>query len=164
MDNDLCQANCDLVYLLKPQRNTEFLRVSPCPCVPVVQTVPFTVPHSINPKKKKPLPKGSGLHASFNIYLLPEHVDAVEHFSSLVQDGYGQFFGSQFLGSQFFGSQFLGSQFFTSQELSFLHSILAFFLAFFLPPSVDAMDGKDNKMAASIATSNFFILRNLINK
>ena len=102
---------------------------------------------------KKPLPEESGLNVSFNIYLLSEHVDAVEHFSSLVQDGYGQFFGSQFLGSQFF----------TSQELSFLHSILAFFLAFFLPPSVAAMAGRDITLTASIATSKFFILKNLIN-
>jgi hypothetical protein len=109
-------------------------------------------------QNKKPPPKESGLNVSFNIYLLFELADAVEHFSSLVQDGYGQFLGSQFLGSQFFGSQFFGSQFFTSQELSFLHSILAFFLAFFLPPSVDAMAGKDIRLTASSATSNFFIL------
>jgi len=88
-----------------------------------------------------------------------EQVEAVEHFSPLVQDGYGQFLGSQFLGSQF-----LGSQFFTSQELSFLHSIFAFFLAFFLPPSFAAMAGKDSKLTASIATSIFFILKSLINK
>jgi hypothetical protein len=82
------------------------------------------------------------------------HLDAAEHFSSACggQGGNGQFFGSQFLGSQFFGSQFLGSQ-----ELSFLHSTFAFFLAFFFPPSFDAMAGKDNKPAASIATRIFFI-------
>lgn len=40
-----------------------------------------------------------------------------------------------------------------------VHSVLAFFLAFFLPP-FSAIAGADNKVTASIATSNFFILKN----
>jgi hypothetical protein len=72
----------------------------------------------------------------------------VKHFSCLEQVGYGQQ-----VGSQFFGSQLL-----MSQDLSFLHSILAFFLAFFLPPPFAASTGEAIKVTASIATSNFFIL------
>lgn len=101
---------------------------------------------------KKATPCGSGSNVSFNIYLLPEHAGVGGHFGSLGQ-GNGQFFGLQLLGSQSFGSQF-----FTSQTLSFLHSVLAFFLAFFFPPPFVAEADKDNRLTASIATSNFFIL------
>jgi hypothetical protein len=41
-------------------------------------------------------------------------------------------------------------------EHFFVHSILAFFLAFFLPPFA-ANAGADNKLTASIATSIFFM-------
>jgi len=118
--------------------------------------------HTNSRKSKKPPPFGSGLNVYFNIYLVPVHLDASEHFSSLAGDGYWQFLGSQFLGSQFFGSQFLGSQFLGSHELSLLISVLAFFLAFFLPPSFTAAADKDNKLTASIATSILFILKCLI--
>jgi len=37
---------------------------------------------------KKATPERSGLNVSFNIYLLFEQVDAAEHFSSFLSDGY----------------------------------------------------------------------------
>jgi hypothetical protein len=54
------------------------------------------------------------------------------------------------------GQQFASLGQTLASEHFFVHSILAFFLAFFLPPFA-ARAGEAIKVTASIATSNFFI-------
>jgi hypothetical protein len=66
-----------------------------------------------------------------------------------------QFLGSQ-LGSQSFGSQELGLHFCT------LHSVFAFFFAFFFPPpSIAAKEDPDKRATANKPKNIFFIFKYL---